>query len=163
VAAYHHLLHEHPDPEVRIAAARDWCAWEAAVVSLEEGYTPDPRYADPAFRMTFARIVTHYFHHAAWLEDTELLRNASRLAPIPGVIVHGRFDLSGPPDAAWQLARAWPGAELHLVRTGHVGGDEMLARDRGHGPVRAVTAAHAYPIEILHLLVSPTLIARRSA
>lgn len=127
VAAYHHLLHEHPEAPVRERAARDWCDWEDAVVSLEEGWTPNPRYDDPAFRMAFARIVTHYFHHAAWLEDGELLRNARRLAGIPGVLVHGRFDLSGPPDVAWLLAEAWPGAQLHLVRTGHAGGDPMTA------------------------------------
>jgi len=40
--------------------------------------------------------------------------------------VHGRFDLGGPPDVPWLLARAWPGSELHLVRTGHVGGHEMV-------------------------------------
>lgn len=127
VAAYHHLLHEHPDASVRERAARDWCDWEDAVVSLEEGWTPNPRYQDAAFRMAFARIVTHYFHHAAWLDDGELLRNAGRLSGIPGVLVHGRLDISGPPDVAWLLAEAWPGSELHLVRTGHVGGDPMTA------------------------------------
>jgi proline iminopeptidase len=40
--------------------------------------------------------------------------------------VHGRFDIGGPPDVPWLLAQTWPDAELHLVRTGHVGGDEML-------------------------------------
>lgn len=128
VAAYHHLLHEHPDPAVRERAARAWCDWEDAVVSLEEGWTPNPRYDDPAFRVAFARIVTHYFHHAAWLDDGELLRNAGRLSAIPAVLVHGRFDIGGPPDVAWNLARAWPSATLHLVRTGHVGGDEMMTR-----------------------------------
>lgn len=127
VAAYHHLLHEHPNPEVRERAARDWCDWEDAVVSLEEGWTPNPRYADPAFRMAFARIVTHYFHHAAWLDDAELLHNVGRLAGIPAVLVHGRFDVSGPPDVPWLLAERWAGATLHLVRTGHVGGNEMIA------------------------------------
>jgi proline iminopeptidase len=126
VAAYHHLLHAHPDPGVRERAALEWCAWEDAVVSLEEGWQPNPRYDDPAFRMAFARTVTHYFHHAAWLADDELLANAGRLAGIPGVLVHGRLDIGGPPDVAWHLSRAWPGSELHLVRTGHVGGDAML-------------------------------------
>lgn len=97
-------------------------------MSPEEGWTPNPRYADPAFRMAFARLVTHYFHHAAWLEDDELLRNAVSLAGIPGVLVHGRFDISSPPDVPWLLAQAWPDATLHLVRTGHVGGDEMVRR-----------------------------------
>ena len=75
--------------------------------------------------MAFARIVTHYFHHRAWLEDGELLRGADRLAGIPGVLVHGRLDLGGPPVTAWELAQAWPDAELHLVGGGHTGGPDM--------------------------------------
>ena len=78
--------------------------------------------------MAFARIVTHYFHHHAWLADGQLLRDAGRLAGIPGVLIHGRVDLGGPADTAWQLARAWPTAELRLVATGHAGGEEMTAR-----------------------------------
>src|SRR5207244_1689877 len=81
---------------------------------------------DAAHRMTFARLCAHYFTHAAWLDPNELLSNANRLAGIPSVLVHGRFDLGGPPDVPWLLAQAWPRSELHLVRTGHVGGNEML-------------------------------------
>ncbi len=77
--------------------------------------------------MAFARIVTHYFHHHAWLADGVLLREAGRLAGIPGVLVHGRLDLGGPPMTAWELAQAWSDAELHLVSTGHTGGPEMTA------------------------------------
>ena len=126
VVAYNRLLNEQPDIAIRATAAKNWCDWEDAIVSLEEGWTPNPRYADPAFRMTFARLCAHYFSHAAWLDTGELLRNADRLAGIPGILVHGRFDIGGPPDVPWLLARAWPDAELHLVRTGHVGGNEML-------------------------------------
>jgi proline iminopeptidase len=77
--------------------------------------------------MAFARIVTHYFHHHAWLEDGILLREAGRLAGIPGVLVHGRLGLGGPLMTAWELAQAWPDAELHLVNTGHMGGPDMTA------------------------------------
>jgi proline iminopeptidase len=55
--------------------------------------------------MALARIVSHYFHHDAWLADGQLLRDAGRLARIPGVLIHGRFDLGGPADTAWLLAR----------------------------------------------------------
>jgi proline iminopeptidase len=124
--AYDRLLNDPTtDADVRARAARDWCDWEDALLSLEEGWTPWDRFADPAFRLLFARMVTHYFAHAAWLEDGRLLRDVHRLAGIPGVLIHGRFDISGPPDTPWHLAQAWPGAELHLVRTGHTGGDEM--------------------------------------
>ncbi len=130
VAAYDRLLNRQGDVALRERAAKNWCDWEAAVLSLEPGYVCPRRYADPAFRMAFARIVTHYFSHAAWLDDQQLLRDAQRLAGIPGVLVHGRLDLGGPADTAWQLARAWPGAELHFTGTGHAGGEEMDLRLR---------------------------------
>lgn len=126
VAAYNRLLNEHSDPVVRTRAAQDWCDWEDAVVSLEEGWTPSQRYSDPGFRMTFARLCAHYFSNAAWLDSDELLRNARSLAGIPGVLIHGRLDLGGPPDVPWLLAQAWPDAELLFVRTGHRGGAEMF-------------------------------------
>ena len=69
--------------------------------------------------------MTHYFAHAAWLDEDELLANAHRLADIPGVLLHGRLDLSGPPDVAWALARAWPGSELTFIPGGHSGDEEM--------------------------------------
>jgi proline iminopeptidase len=125
VAAYNTLLNDESSPEVKIRAARDWCAWEDTLNSLDEGWKPSVAFTDPRFRMTFARLCAHYFSHAAWLDDDELLRDAHRLTGIPAVLIHGRFDIQGPPEEGWLLHQAWPDSELHLVRTGHTGGDEM--------------------------------------
>jgi len=136
VEAYSRLLH-HPDPAVRDRAAKDWCTWEDTHVATGGDHQPDPRYEDPTFRMTFARLVTHYWRHAAWLADGVLLREAGKLAGIPGVLVHGRRDVSGPPDIAWHLAQAWPDSTLHLIDdaghgAGHSGMSEAVinATDR---------------------------------
>jgi len=121
-AAYSRLLHD-PDPAVREQAAIDWCAWEDTHVATFPGATHDPRYDDPVFRMTFARLVTHYWAHAGFLEDGQLIRDLPRLAGIPGVLVHGRLDISGPLDIAWEVAKGWPDAELVVVGdAGHGGG-----------------------------------------
>jgi proline iminopeptidase len=112
--AYSRLLHD-PDPSVREQAARDWCDWEDAHVKAHPDQPGDPRYADPSFRMCFARLVTHYWRHAAWLDDGSLLRGAPELAGIPGVLIHGRRDVSSPLDVPWKLAQAWPGSELVIV------------------------------------------------
>jgi proline iminopeptidase len=70
--------------------------------------------------MAFARLVTHYWRHTAWLQDGVLLRDAPKLAGIPGVLAHGRLDISGPPDIAWNLAQVWPDATLTLIdQAGH--------------------------------------------
>lgn len=128
VDAYARMLAD-PDPAVRERAAREWCRWEDVHVSTHPGHRPDPRYGDPRFRMRFARLVTHYWRHAAFLEDGQLLRDAGRLAGIPGAMVHGRLDISGPPDIAWHLARAWPDATLELIGAeGHgLAGDGTIA------------------------------------
>lgn len=123
VAAYARLA-AHPDLPVREKATLDWCAWEDAVLSGETSRKP---YGDrpAAAKRAFVRICTHYFAHAAWLEEGALLRNASRLTGIPGVLIHGRLDMGGPLKTAWELHRAWPGSRLHVVENaGHLGNDE---------------------------------------
>ncbi len=120
-AAYHRLLID-PDPAVHAPAAAAWCAWEDTHVSTYPGATHDTRYDDPEFRLCFARLVTHYWSNNCFLADGELLDGVDRLAGIPGVLVHGRLDISGPPDVPWELAQRWPDAELHLVdEAGHHG------------------------------------------
>ncbi len=114
VAAYARMLAD-PDPAVRERAAREWCRWEDVHVSTYSGHQPNPRYRDPHFRLRFARLVTHYWRHAGFLADGALLREAGKLAGIPGVLVHGRLDISSPPDIAWRLAQVWPDAELVLI------------------------------------------------
>ncbi|MFD6348600.1 prolyl aminopeptidase [Streptomyces roseolus] len=114
----------HPDRAVRERAAADWCAWEDAVLSMEGMGTPYSDRVDDT-RLGFVRICSHYFAHGAFLEEGALIRDAHRLAGIPGVLVHGRLDMGGPLTTAWELSRAWPDAELHVVeQAGHLGGGE---------------------------------------
>jgi proline iminopeptidase len=122
VDAYASLLFD-DDPSVSAEAAVEWCAWEDSHVSLVPGHAPSRRFLDPDFRLRFARIVTHYWGHAAFLEDDQLLRDAASLNTIPGILLHGRYDVSSPLQTAWQLHSRWPGSELHVVAdAGHGGG-----------------------------------------
>ena len=127
VDAYAALLFD-ADPAVRDHAARAWCAWEDSHISLTPGHQPNPRYADRDFRLGFARLVTHYWRHAAFLEDEQLIRDAATLNGIPGVLIHGRYDVSGPLEAAWRLSQRWSTCRLHVLDdAGHGGGDSLYA------------------------------------
>ncbi len=114
VEAYYRLLND-PDPGIRRHASLAWCTWESATPAWPPGHGLSPRFADPIFAMAFARLVTHYVRHDAWLEDERLLRDAGLLANIPGIMVNGRFDLQAPIGWAWDLKRAWPRARLVIV------------------------------------------------
>jgi proline iminopeptidase len=127
VDAYATLLFD-ADPAVREHAAREWCAWEDAHVSLTPGHRPNPRFENPEFRLRFARLVTHYWRNSAFLEDNQLLRNAPTLDGIPGVLIHGRYDVSGPLETAWRLSQRWTTSQLHVIAdAGHGGGDTFTA------------------------------------
>jgi proline iminopeptidase len=114
VEAYHRLLND-PDPIVRRRAAEAWCLWESATPAWPPRTGLAERFTNPAYALAFARIVTHYVRHNAWLEDGILLRGAGALAGIPGALVNGRFDFQAPIASAWELHRVWPAAELVIV------------------------------------------------
>ena len=120
-AAYYRLLLD-PDRDVHELAARNWCDWDDRQMRLP-GQPPSPRYEDPAYRLCFARLVTHYWSHGHYLENGELARNAVRLAGIPGVLVRGALDSAPPIDLFGRLARDWPESELLVIDgEGHRGG-----------------------------------------
>ncbi|GAB3143905.1 prolyl aminopeptidase [Amycolatopsis stemonae] len=138
VAAYAQLMSS-PDPSVRDRAAAAWWRWENVVLSLEPGAAPvteEP--VDDATR-AFVTLTTHYYANAGWLEEGAVIRDAGRLAGIPGVLIHGRLDLSCPVTTAVELAEAWPGAELFVDdHSGHRGSDvkrdwKLAALDRFAG------------------------------
>ncbi|MFN3743413.1 MAG: prolyl aminopeptidase [Hyphomicrobiaceae bacterium] len=113
--AYHRRL-THPDPRIQIEAARAWCIWEASTMALR----PDPMrlraFSSDSYALAFARIECHYFMNRGFLEaDGQLLRDAHRLAGIPGAIIQGRYDVVTPARSAVELYRAWPGSSLHIV------------------------------------------------
>lgn len=120
VAAYSRLLND-ADPTIRQRAAEAWCLWESATPGWPPTDSLSPRFTDPAYALAFARIVTHYVRHNAWLEDNSLIRGAGALAEIPGALINGRFDFQAPLANAWELRRVWPRAELVIVDdAGHV-------------------------------------------
>ena len=123
VDAYAEML-QGPDRALRDHAAREWCAWEDAHVSLGPNSRPSPAFADPSFRYRFALIVTHYWRNAAFLDEDELWRGIEALGSTPGRLVHGRYDVSSPLETPWRIARTWPGATLTVLEdVGHGDGD----------------------------------------
>ncbi|MGZ6565217.1 MAG: prolyl aminopeptidase [Solirubrobacteraceae bacterium] len=119
--AYYRLL-LNPDPAVHGAAALNWCEWDDRQMRVP-GEPPSPRYEDPAFRLCFARLVTHYWSHGHFVMDRALSTNAARLAGIPGILIRGALDLGLSADLLWRLARDWPESQLVVIDDeGHRGG-----------------------------------------
>lgn len=115
IGAYYRRLTD-PDPAVHLPAAEAWSVWEGTTLSLVEDAARVRAFANPGYALAFARIESHYFvNRGFFAEDGALLKQAHRLTGLPGVIVHGRYDVVTPVRSAWDLSRAWPGAELRIV------------------------------------------------
>lgn len=120
MSAYYRRLTS-DDETVQLAAAHAWSIWEASTSYLRQDPGAMAAFDQPAFALAFARIESHYFVHGGFFEvDDQLLRDAHRISTIPGVIVHGRYDVVCPVQNAWDLHKAWPKAELNICATaGH--------------------------------------------
>jgi proline iminopeptidase len=120
MSAYHRRLTS-TDPKIRTDAARAWSVWEGATSFLWQDPSHIESSAEDEFALAFARIECHYFVNGGFFEhDDQLLRNVDRIRKIPTVIVQGRYDVVCPLRSAWDLHRAWPEADLHIVQdAGH--------------------------------------------
>ena len=126
MGAYHRRLTGH-DEVGRMAAAKAWALWEARCATLMPNFDLEAHFAEPHTALALARIENHYFANDCFLEPDEILSRAARLAGIPGMIVHGRYDAVCPLDQAWALQRVWPDAELHTIAdAGHAASEPAI-------------------------------------
>ena len=114
MAAYHRRL-TGDDRAAQLEAAKAWSKWEGGTITLLPTSDFTKIYTSDEFALAMGRIENHYFVHAGWMDEGQLIRDVGRLRGIPGVIVQGRYDACTPPKSAWDLHRAWPEAEFHII------------------------------------------------
>jgi proline iminopeptidase len=117
-AHYRRLIGD--DEVARMACAKAWSLWEGRAATLGRNTHVMEFFASPHNAVALARIEAHYFINNAFLEPDQILRDAHRLRGMPGVIVHGRYDMICPLESAFDLQRAWPDARLEIIpEAGH--------------------------------------------
>lgn len=120
-AERHDLLHAHHrrltggDEVARMRSAEAWSVWEGRTATLVPKKEVVDFFSDPHVALSLARIEAHYFVNHIFLKPNQILRDAYKLSNIPGVIVHGRYDVVCPIENAWDLHQAWPEAQLEII------------------------------------------------
>ena len=99
----------------RMAAAKAWSLWEGRTANLIPDEQVQKAFAAPHFALAMARIEAHYFINHAFIKDKPILENMNKIRHLPGVIVHGRYDVICPLQQAYALKQAWPGAQLKVI------------------------------------------------
>ncbi|MDH3639949.1 MAG: prolyl aminopeptidase [Gammaproteobacteria bacterium] len=103
------------DEIARMAAAKAWSMWEGRCATLYPTESVREFFGDPHVALSLARIEAHYFKHDSFLAPNQILRDVHRITNIPGVIVHGRYDVICPVKNAFELHRLWRKSELFIV------------------------------------------------
>ena len=124
--AYYRIL-TGADEIARMAAAKAWSLWEGRTLTLLENRSVVDHFSDPRMALSLARIECHYFVHDSFLAPNQILRDAQRLHNIPGVIVHGRYDIVCPVENAWDLHQVWPQADFKIIaNAGHAASEKGI-------------------------------------
>ncbi|MGB5538597.1 MAG: prolyl aminopeptidase [Gammaproteobacteria bacterium] len=114
VSAYYRRL-TGSDEVAMMAAAKAWSLWEGRASTLLPKSAVVDHFANPSTALSLARIECHYFMNNSFLKQDQILSDAAYLRDIPGVIVHGRYDVVCPLEQAWALHRVWPQARLAII------------------------------------------------
>lgn len=115
------------DKAINFPAALQWNAYENAIMRLVPAEDKTDSAAEPPneeqqlIELARARVQIHYIQNNCFVDGENMLTTAAvALAHIPTVIVQGRYDMVCPPKSAWELNRAMPHAEFHMIQdAGH--------------------------------------------
>ena len=117
--AYYRRLTD-TDLNIQMHAAKAWAQWEACTSNLNPNIEVIDFFTRDKVALSLARIECHYFVNRVFLKDRPLLKHVDKLSDIPGIIIHGRYDVVCPIEQAWLLHQHWPQAEFHIVaEAGH--------------------------------------------
>lgn len=123
ISAYYRLLTG--DNELaKMNAAKHWSIWEGRCATLKPNPDIVDIFSNSHLALALARIESHYFVNDSFISENQILDNIQRLHGIPAVLIHGRYDMVCALDNAVSLQRAWPDAQLQIIRdAGHASRD----------------------------------------
>jgi len=123
LSAYYELLND--DNElVRMKAAKAWSLWHRRCATVNP--LPITSVYDIG-TMRLSRLECYYFINGCFIKENQIANNMSSIKHLPGIIVHGRYDMITPVDNSYLLQRSWSRAELDIVRdAGHASKDIAL-------------------------------------
>ena len=128
IAAYYKRLMD-PDESIHQPAARAWSAWEVGASKLSHDPVAVATYLKSPACLSLSRFESHYMAHRCFLKPNQLIDNMHKIQHIPGIIVHGRYDVICAAASAWKLHRSWPKSTLTFVnQAGHSITDPELAK-----------------------------------
>jgi proline iminopeptidase len=124
--AYHELLIGENE-FAKSRAAKAWSTWEGMTANLTPKGSVLDHFTDLHYALSIARIEAHYFVNQNFLSENQLINHADKLKDIPGIIIHGRYDMICPIEQAFELHQVWQTAVLEIIPAcGHAASEPAM-------------------------------------
>jgi len=123
IAGYHHLFNSDNEFE-QLNAARHWSVWKGGLSHLLPLKDAQTRFGFTRQALALARIENHFYMNNCFMPENYIIDHVGKLKDIPGIIVHGRYDMVCKLEGSQLLVQQWHNAQLQIVPgAGHSGGE----------------------------------------
>ncbi len=128
LSAYYNRIMD-PDSEIHMSAARKFMQFDLACST----YLPNPEGVTKVLQndkliLSMTRPFLYYSVHRFFLESNQILSQMHKIAHLPAIIVHGRWDAICLPEMAYSLHQNWTNSTLWMViKGGHSANDAAIA------------------------------------
>ncbi|MEW6981025.1 prolyl aminopeptidase [Colwelliaceae bacterium 6471] len=121
LAGYHQVLNDSNEVAM-LAASKAWYLWELRLSTIEHNHIGMSQVQDAHQALCMAKISSHYFVNNCFFDDNYILNNIEKIADIPAILIHGRYDMVCQLHIADSLVRRWHNAQLQILPiAGHSG------------------------------------------
>jgi len=123
IMGYHQLFNSDNEFE-QLNAARHWSVWKGGLSHLLPLKDAQSRFGFAQQALALARIENHFYRNDCFMEENYIIDNIGKLKDIPGIVVHGRYDMVCKLEGSQLLVQQWHNAQLQIVPgAGHSGGE----------------------------------------
>lgn len=129
LSAYYKRIMD-PDPQVHMEAARTFIRFATTCST----HLPNPEGVEKTIQndkliLSMAKAFLHYSINDFFLKPNQILSQMDKVADLPAIIIHGRWDAMDPPEEAYSLHKSWTNSTLWMIpEGGHSAFDPAVAK-----------------------------------
>lgn len=126
VVGYYLQQMQSPDDSVAEKFTYEWAYYEFSIYKLKLAEDSIEALLQEFSFKSLSPLEAHYMQNDCFMADDFILQNTDKIAHLPVVIIHGRYDFICPPKFAFQLHERLPNSTLHIVCAGHAGSETEI-------------------------------------
>lgn len=126
--AYYYKQMNSKNRKTRFKFIYEWSYYETSISKLNMTPEKIKRSLREFSYKSMSPIEAYYLKNHCFLQKNYILKNVHKIANIPTVIIHGKYDLICPPNAAYELYKKLKKVRLYFVLAGHSASEKEMEK-----------------------------------